>query len=77
MQRHILTIICSAASIIAQAQQDTSKPKIPFEGIDMTWHNGNDRRDSSVFKGVYFIPSILLDVNYNYSFNNPIDNTVV
>lgn len=25
----------------------------------------------------YFTPSILLDVNYNYSFNNPIDNTVV
>jgi len=25
----------------------------------------------------YFTPSILVDLNYNYSFNNPIDNTVV
>lgn len=50
----------------------------PFEGIDVTWQNGNDRRDSSVFKAMkYFSPSILLDINYTYSFNNPIDNTVV
>lgn len=52
--------------------------KIPFEGIDQTWQNGADRRDSSIFKGMkYFMPTILIDVNYNYSFNNPIDNTVV
>lgn len=50
----------------------------PFEGIDQTWQNGSDRRDSSVFKNIkYFTPSILMDVNYTYSFNNPIDNTVV
>ncbi len=50
----------------------------PFEGIDQTWQNGSDRRDSSVFKNSkYFTPSIMLDVNYNYSFNDPIDNTVV
>lgn len=52
--------------------------KIPFDGIDMTWQNGSDRRDSSVFKNMkYFTPSIFLDVNYTYSFNNPNDNTVV
>ncbi|MFZ5999717.1 MAG: outer membrane beta-barrel protein [Bacteroidota bacterium] len=52
--------------------------KVPFEGIDQTWQNGADRRDSSVFTSSrYFVPSILLDINYNYSFNNPIDNTVV
>lgn len=50
----------------------------PFEGIDQTWQNGSDRRDSSVFKNMkYFTPSVLIDVNYNYSFNDPIDNTVV
>ncbi len=49
-----------------------------FEGIDMSWQNGSDRRDSSVFKNVpYFTPSILIDVNYTHSFNNPNDNTVV
>jgi hypothetical protein len=44
----------------------------------MTWHNGGDRRDSSVFNDIkYFTPSILMDVNYNYSFHNPLDNSVV
>ncbi len=50
----------------------------PFEGIDQTWQNGNDRRDSSVFKNMkYFTPSIFIDANYTYSFNDPNDNTVV
>ncbi len=50
----------------------------PFEGIDATWQNGNDRRDSSVLHvSPYFTPSILVDVNYTHSFNRPIDNTVV
>ncbi len=60
-------------SLFAQGQE-----KVPFDGIDQTWQNGADRRDSSVFKNMkYFTPSIMLDINYNYSFNNPIDNTVV
>lgn len=55
-----------------------SQEKIPFQGIDATWQNGSDRRDSSVFNRMkYFTPSILIDINYNYSFNNPIDHTVV
>lgn len=51
--------------------------KAPFQGMDMTWQNGNDRRDSSVFHIPYFTPSIMVDANYTYSFNNPVDNTVV
>jgi hypothetical protein len=52
--------------------------KIPFDGIDQTWYNGGDRRDSSVFnKNKYFTPTIMVDGNYPHSFNNPIDNTVV
>ncbi len=52
--------------------------KVPFFGIDQTWQNGSDRRDSSAWaSNKYFVPSVLLDLNYNYSFNNPIDNTVV
>jgi hypothetical protein len=54
------------------------EPKTPFQGIDQTWQNGADRRDSSVFnKMKYFTPSILMDLNVNHSFNNPIDHTVV
>ncbi len=50
----------------------------PFEGIDASWQNGNDRRDSSVFKNVpFFTPSFMLDINYTQSFSNPNDNTVV
>ena len=50
----------------------------PFEGIDVSWQNGSDRRDSSVFSKIkYFTPSVLVDVNYTHSFNDPNDNTVV
>lgn len=68
-----LVILCSQTAAI-NAQQTGE----PFEGIDQSWHNGNDRRDSSVFKEMkYFTPSIIMDINYNFSFNDPIDNTVV
>lgn len=50
----------------------------PFEGIDMTWQNGSDRREKNIWKDMkYFTPSLMVDVNYTYSFNNPNDNTVV
>ncbi len=60
----------------------TSKAKktysqLPFEGMDMTWQNGSDRRDSSVLQGKYFTPAIQVDANYTYSFANPNDHTVV
>lgn len=67
-------IVQSITSLYIQAQQKGE----PFEGIDQSWQNGNDRRDTSVFKNMkYFSPSLLVDVNYTHSFNNPIDNTVV
>jgi hypothetical protein len=73
MINYRLTII-----VLMLAIQATAQKQAPFEGIDQTWHNGSDRRDSSVFNNLkYFTPSVLLDINYNYSFNNPIDNTVV
>ncbi|SFD26831.1 Putative beta-barrel porin-2, OmpL-like. bbp2 [Chitinophaga sp. CF118] len=57
--------------------QDSTGPKIPFDGIETNWQNGSDRRDSSVFHGKYFVPSVMVDLNYTHSFNNPNDNTVV
>ncbi|WP_343605724.1 outer membrane beta-barrel protein [Fluviicola sp.] len=78
LQRNILAaalifgLPCISGSAFAQQKGE------PFEGIDQTWQNGSDRRDSSLFsKMKYFTPSVIIDVNYNYSFNNPIDNTVV
>lgn len=76
--KHLLTvpilIILTLLVNPCRAQQSGE----PFEGIDQAWQNGSDRRDSSVFKNMkYITPSILMDVNYTYSFNNPNDNTVV
>ncbi len=53
------------------------KSQIPFEGMDQSWYNGNDRRDSSVLAGKYVSWNILLDANCTHSFNDPIDHTVV
>jgi hypothetical protein len=70
----LLTALSTLTASYSQAQQKGEA----FEGIDQTWQNGSDRRDSSVFKNMkYFAPSILLDVNYTHSFNKPNDNTVV
>lgn len=69
-----LLSLAAVLSATAYAQQTGE----PFEGIDQTWQNGSDRRDSSIFKDMkYFTPSVMMDINYNYSFNDPIDNTVV
>jgi len=63
--------------LTAFAQTDSIKSQIPFEGQDATWQNGSDRRDSAVLSGKYFTGSIMVDVNYTNSFNQPIDHTVV
>jgi Putative beta-barrel porin-2, OmpL-like. bbp2 len=64
---------------IAEAQDAAPKiqDQIPFDGLDQTWYNGNDRRDSSVLQSKYVTWSIMVDANANYSFANPIDHTVV
>lgn len=49
----------------------------PFEGLDLTWANGSDRRTSSIWKNPYFTPSLLMDISYTHSFNQPNDHTVV
>jgi len=78
MKTIVVLIITITFSINLFAQKVSEPEKIPFDGIDMTWQNGNDRRDSSVFKNMkFFTPSLLMDISYTHSFNNPIDNTVV
>jgi hypothetical protein len=63
--------------IIASSILDAQQKGEPFEGIDQTWENGSDRRDSSVWKIKHFTPSLITDISYTYSFHNPVDNTVV
>ncbi|HEY0609052.1 MAG TPA: porin [Chitinophaga sp.] len=57
--------------------QDSTQPKIPLDGIETNWQNGNDRRDSSIWHNKYFTPIVMVDINYTHSFNKPNDNTVV
>jgi hypothetical protein len=71
----IMLLILTGLSVIEAVGQQKGNP---FNDIDATWQNGSDRRDSSVFNRLkYFTPSILADLNYTHSFNNPNDNTVV
>jgi len=79
-----LTLAALALNQYANAQtapaKDTAKKiadQTPFDNMDLTWINGNDRRDSSIFKIPYFSPEIFVDANATYSFANPIDHTVV
>ncbi|HTN47295.1 MAG TPA: outer membrane beta-barrel protein [Flavipsychrobacter sp.] len=56
---------------------EVKKEIVPFEGQDQTWQNGMDRRSETVLQSKYFTGSLMFDGNYNYSFNNPVDNTVI
>lgn len=80
MKKHLKTIhgiyLFVCVYITPANAQDTSD-KIPFGDIQTNWQNGSDRRDSSIFHGKYFVPTVMLDINYTHSFNNPNDNTVV
>jgi len=49
----------------------------PFAWGDFTWLNGNNRQKSALLDSKYFTGTFVTDVNYNYSFNNPIDHTNV
>jgi hypothetical protein len=77
MKKQLLLIVFLSGSLCVTAQVDTTKSKIPFEGLDQTWYNGGDRRDSALLQGKYFTGSFMMDVNYTHSFANPNDNTVV
>lgn len=77
MKNNFLAGLCFVA-LNLNAQTDSVTPKIPFEGIDATWQNGSDRRTENIWKdSKYFTPTLMIDVNYTYSFNHPNDNTVV
>jgi hypothetical protein len=77
MKKLIVSFTILLGFTLPGRSQDSSQAKIPFDGIETNWQNGSDRRDSSVFHGKYFTPSVLMDVSYTHSFNNPNDHTVV
>jgi hypothetical protein len=63
------------------SQTDSVAAKIPFDGMDLTWVNGQNRqRDFPLILKEESGETILTGVTYldtyiNYDFNNPIDNT--
>ena len=80
MKKTLLAALVSFTSLLMNSQNDSSINKQkgePLEGMDLTWLNGGDRRSAVTLAGKYFTPTVMVDVNYTHSFNNPIDNTVV
>ena len=75
------TLALLLAAKLTLAQSD-STGKIPFEGMDLTWVNGQNRQknfpltftdrktEEVIATGVVYV-----DAYYNYNFANPIDNT--
>jgi hypothetical protein len=48
----------------------------PFAFADFTWLNGNSRTKDTPYATPFFTPEIRADVDYNYSFNDPADDTI-
>lgn len=58
------------------APQDTSAvASEPFAWGDFTWVQGNNRQHKALLDSKYFTGGVTMDMNYNYSFNNPKDHT--
>jgi len=77
----ISTIVLLFITIMAVQAQDTITKKVPFDGMDLTWVNGQNRQKNfpltlkdkdgeTILTGVTY-----LDAYYNYNFANPTDNT--
>lgn len=49
----------------------------PFSFADFSWAPGNYAPSESLLSTKYFVPELRLDVDYNYEFSNPQDDTIV
>jgi hypothetical protein len=94
--QHLVTLLALGATLAASAQTTEVKPgqqrpttdtastsfsKIPFEGMDLTWINGQNRQRTFPLQvkdgdGETVITGVALaDTYFNYNFARPIDNT--
>ncbi|MFI5297164.1 MAG: outer membrane beta-barrel protein [Polyangiales bacterium] len=71
------TASASSIPVTVEAAPATEKATEPFAYGDFTWLNGSTRQTKALLDSPIFTGSFLLDVNYTYSFNRPIDDTVV
>ena len=66
-----------AAPVAPPAPSETPPPTGPFEWGDFTWMNGGSRQTTRILDTKYFTPQLDVDSNYTFSFNRPIDDTIV
>jgi putative OmpL-like beta-barrel porin-2 len=68
----------TVASLGSQEKSAAGKPKKaePFAFADFTWLNGNARTKDTPYATNFFTPEIRADVDYNYDFNHPKDDTI-
>jgi Putative beta-barrel porin-2, OmpL-like. bbp2 len=61
-----------------KGKSGAAKPQAadPFSFADFTWLNGNARTKDTPYATSFFTPEIRADVDYNYSFNHPKDDTI-
>ncbi len=79
--KKLFSILLVFTNLVCFSQKD-STPKIPFDGMDLSWINGQNRQKNfplifidketkeTILTGVAY-----LDTYFNYDFSNPIDNT--
>ena len=68
--------LCMAQAAPATPVSEEPKP-VPFSFADFSWLSGNPRTTESPLQIKGFTGEFRADVNYNYSFNDPVDNTIV
>src|SRR6202142_3847828 len=61
----------------SDAKGPPPKASEPFGFGDFGWLNGSNRQHKAILDTDAFTGSVMLDLNYSYSFNRPIDDTVV
>lgn len=71
----LLFCLFATSGALAQAPADSTTKAEPFAWGDFSWVQGNDRRTRSLLASEYFTGGLTMDMNYNYSFNHPVDHT--
>lgn len=74
--KSIVSLILFAPLSLFAANDSTETIKAePFAWGDFTWMQGNNRQTKPLLQSKYITGGITMDMNYNYSFNEPIDHT--